>query len=113
MTTIRANPHVSNAVLKGLASGKPNVISAAEWGAIKKTALQQVKTSGNPKATLGTVRESLRMANRASNGKLKDSISSFIKNELAKAVSERQAQLKREPSVRNWSGYGSYRRGRS
>ena len=107
MTTIRANPHVSNAVLKGLANGnKPNVISSTEWTNIKKTALQQIKTSDNPKATLGTIRESLRMANRTSGGKLRESISKFIKTELAEAVSNRQAALKRGPTVRTWGGYG-------
>lgn len=113
MPTINANPHVSNAVLKGLAAGKPNNISAAEWRSIKKTALSQIRTSGNPKATLATVRQSLVLANRAAQGALKNAIKEFVSGDLATAVKERVAQLKREPSVRNWSGYNTYRRGRS
>lgn len=114
-TTIRANPHVSNAILKGLAAGKtPNTISNAEWANIKKTALQQIKNSGNPKATGDAVKKSLELAKRTTNApKMKDAIDAFAKKDLAEAVKERQAALKKSPSVNSWGGYNNYRGGRS
>jgi hypothetical protein len=106
MPTIRANPHVSNAVLKALASGKANTISNTEWAAIKKTALNEIKTSGNPKATYVTVKRSLEMAKKTTTGGVKDSIDAFLKKELQGAVKDRQDVLKRQPSV--WNGRNTF-----
>jgi hypothetical protein len=106
---IRSNPEVSNAILKGLASGKPNVVSSQEWADIKKIALSQVRTSGNPRATLNTIKASLAMGNKVAAGALSEKIDDFVSGRLSEAVSKRQETLKNEPRVSTWTGgrYGN------
>jgi hypothetical protein len=104
MATIRANGAVSNAILKGLGSGKHHTISNAEWTSIKKAALAEIRSSKNPAQTSKDIRQSLVLGNKAADGELKDRIRKFIKDDLADAVKTRQQTL-RSNSVSTWSGY--------
>lgn len=109
MTSIRSNPAVSNAILKGLAEGaRTNTISNTEWSAIKRTALEQIKHSGNPKTTFATVKRSLQMGVKASHRDLKKRVDDFVEKDLARALKARLADLKKNPSVRSWAGHNTY-----
>ena len=108
MATIRANAAVSNAILKGLGSGKHHTISPAEWTAIKKAAIAEIKSSQNPKQTATDIKKSLVLGNKAADNALKERITKFVKEDLADAVKTRQATL-RSNSVSSWSGYGGGR----
>lgn len=106
MATIRANAAVSNAILKGLGTGKLHTISAAEWNNIKKAALSEIRSSQNPKQTATDIRRSLVLGNKAADNTMKARILEFVKEDLADAVKTRQKTLKSNNSVSSWSGYG-------
>jgi hypothetical protein len=100
-----ANANVSNALLKALgndARGKPQ-ISNKEWTEIKKAAVAEVKHSGNPTRTLGSIKSSFELANRVTGGEYKAKFGELVKNDLSAAVDARKTAL-RQVNTNNWGG---------
>lgn len=97
-----ANANVSNTILKALGNGstKPT-ISANEFSTIKRTALNEVKNSGNPTRTLNSVKASFELANRVTGGKYKEKFTELV--ETATTVADRRKQNLRQVDSNDWT----------